>query len=405
MNETLCPPMPESVAPQARARLPLGGLLALAAAGFLTILTEALPAGLLPSMGASLGVSQALVGQLVTAYALGSLAAAIPLVAATRSWRRRPLLLVAIGGFALVNTITALSTHYGLTLAARFLAGVFAGLLWALLAGQASRMVTSALRGRAIAVAMLGAPVALSLGIPAGTWLGGLLGWQVTFGAMSVLSVLLLGWVRWTVPDFPGASAARQTGLREVLALPGLGTVLWVLLAFVLAHNLLYTYIAPFLAQAGLAARVDVMLLVFGCASLGGIWLTALLIDRWLRVLVLASIGAFGAATLILGMANGQPAAILAGMTIWGVAFGGAATLFQTAAANTADGGSADAADVAQSLLVTAWNLAMAVGGLAGGWLLADFGAQSLPWLPCLLLALAGWGAWRGSLHGFPGRP
>lgn len=408
MNEALCPSLPESVAPQARTRLPLGGLLALAAAGFLTILTEALPAGLLPSMGASLGVSQALVGQLVTAYALGSLVAAIPLVAATRGCRRRPLLLVAIGGFALVNTITALSTHYGLTLAARFLAGVFAGLLWALLAGQASRMVTPALRGRAIAVAMLGAPVALSLGIPAGTWLGGLLGWQVAFGAMSVLSVLLLGWVRWTVPDFPGASTARQTGLRQVLALPGLSTVLWVLLAFVLAHNLLYTYIAPFLAQAGMAARIDVMLLVFGGASLVGIWLTALLIDRWLRALVLAGIGAFGAAALVLGlanMANGQPAAIFAGMAVWGVAFGGAATLFQTAAANTADGGSADAADVAQSLLVTAWNLAMALGGLAGGWLLTDFGAQSLPWTPCLLLVLAGWGAWRGSAHGFPRRP
>ncbi|MDP9901541.1 MFS transporter [Variovorax ginsengisoli] len=404
MKEALCPSMPESVAPQERASLPLGGLLALAAAGFLTILTEALPAGLLPSMAASLDVSQALVGQLVTVYALGSLLAAIPLVAATRGWRRRPLLLAAVGGFALVNTVTALSTQYGLTLAARFLAGMFAGLLWALLAGQASRMVAPALRGRAIAVAMLGAPVALSLGIPAGTWLGGWLGWQATFGALSVLSVLLLGWVRATVPDFPGASAARQTGLRQVLALPGLCTVLGVLLAFVLAHNLLYTYIAPFLAQAGMAARIDVLLLVFGCASLVGIWLTALLIDRWLRALALAGIGAFGAAALVLALASDHPPTIIAGMAVWGVAFGGTATLFQTAAANAADGGPADSADVAQSLLVTAWNLAMALGGLAGGWLLADFGAQSLPWAPCLLLAFAGWGAWRGHQHGFARR-
>lgn len=58
--------------------LPLGGLLALACAGFITILTEAMPAGLLPQMGAGLGVSPALVGQLVTLYALGSLLAAIP---------------------------------------------------------------------------------------------------------------------------------------------------------------------------------------------------------------------------------------------------------------------------------------------------------------------------------------
>ena len=142
--------------------LPLAGLLALACAGFITILTEAMPAGLLPQIGAGLGVSQALVGQLVTLYALGSLLAAIPLTLLTRGWRRRPLLLIAIGGFALVNSVTAFSSHYGLTLAARFFAGVFAGLLWALLAGYASRMVAPHLQGRAIAMAMLGAPLALS---------------------------------------------------------------------------------------------------------------------------------------------------------------------------------------------------------------------------------------------------
>ncbi len=49
-----------------RERLPLGGLLALATAGFITILTEAMPGGLLPQMGAGLGVSEALVFQLVT---------------------------------------------------------------------------------------------------------------------------------------------------------------------------------------------------------------------------------------------------------------------------------------------------------------------------------------------------
>ncbi|HBV12332.1 MAG TPA: MFS transporter, partial [Brevundimonas sp.] len=69
-------------------KLPVVGLLALAAAGFLTILTEALPAGLLPQMSAGLGVSEGVAGQLITAYALGSLAAAIPLTAATRRWPR-----------------------------------------------------------------------------------------------------------------------------------------------------------------------------------------------------------------------------------------------------------------------------------------------------------------------------
>ncbi|MDM0003623.1 MFS transporter [Variovorax sp. J22G73] len=390
---------PRSASLCAPPRLPLLGLLALAAAGFITVLTEAMPAGLLPQIGASLGIAPALVGQLVTVYAIGSLVAAIPLVALTRSWRRRPLLLLAIGGFAIVNTVTALSHDYALTLVARFFAGVFAGLLWALLAGQAARMVAPSLQGRAIAVAMLGAPLALSLGIPAGTLLGNGVGWRPAFLIMSALSVLLLGWVRWQVPDFPGQAAGRQQSVRRVFLLPGVRPVLAVMLAFVLAHNILYTYIAPFLAHAGLGERVDLVLLVFGAASILGIWVTGLLIDRWLRELVLAGTAGFGLAALLLGAATGSPAVVFVAVGVWGVAFGGAATLFQTASAQAAG----DAADVAQSMVVTAWNIAIAGGGLVGGVLLQSRGAGVLPWSLVVLLVPALWLAWRACAQGFPG--
>ena len=51
-----------------RSSLPLLGLLALATTSFLTTLTEALPAGVLPQMGADLGVSELLGG--TTRYSL-----------------------------------------------------------------------------------------------------------------------------------------------------------------------------------------------------------------------------------------------------------------------------------------------------------------------------------------------
>lgn len=382
-----------------RTRLPLSGLLALATAGFITVLTEAMPAGLLPQIGASLAVSPALVGQLVTVYAIGSLVAAIPLVAFTRGWRRRPLLMMAIGGFVIVNTVTALSNSYPLTLVARFFAGVFAGLLWALVAGHAARMVPPSMQGRAIAVAMLGGPLALSLGIPAGALLGATVGWRPAFLIMSALSVALLGWVRWKVPDFPGQAAERQQSVRRVFLMPGVRPVLAVMLAFVLAHNILYTYIAPFLTHAGMGARIDLVLLVFGAASLVGIWVTGVLIDRWLRELVLASTAAFGLAALLLGTAAGLPAAIYLGVVVWGVAFGCAPTLFQTASAQAAG----DSADVAQSMVVTAWNVAIAGGGLIGGVLLQGRGAGVLPWSLIVLLVPALMLAWRACAHGFPG--
>lgn len=373
---------PASVQPDA---LPLGGLLALACAGFITILTEAMPAGLLPQMSEGLGVSPALAGQLVTVYALGSLLAAIPLTLLTRGWRRRPLLLLAIGGFALVNSMTALSSHYGLTLTARFFAGVFAGLLWALLAGYASRMAAPHLQGRAIAVAMVGAPLALSLGMPAGTFLGTTVGWRLSFAIMTGLTLVLLIWARLQLPDFAGERADKRLGLRQVLGLPGIRPVLWVTFTYVLAHNILYTYIAPLLAPAGIEADIDRVLLVFGLSALLGIWLVGLLIDRWLRPLVLISCSLFGLLALSLVFWIDSPTVIYSAVAVWGLAFGGLPALLQTALAKSAG----ESADAAQSMLVTVWNLGIAGGGLAGGLLLQSWGVVAFPWAVALLMLLA----------------
>lgn len=378
-------------------RLPIASLLALAAAAFITILTEALPAGLLPQMAQSLAVSEAWVGQTITLYALGSLVAAIPLTALTQGVRRCVLLLVALACFVFANSLTAVASHYWLTAVARVVAGMAAGLLWALLAGYAARMVPEQLRGRAIAIAMLGAPLALSLGVPLGTALGQALGWRMSFGVMSVMALLLMLWVRFNVPDFAGQASAKRLPLRQVFVLEGIRPVLFVVLVFVLAHNIIYTYIAPFLQASGMAERVDLVLLVFGVASLLGIWAVGAFIDRHLRALSLASALLFMAAAVSLWIAPGTPWVVYAAVAIWGLSFGGAGALLQTALANTAG----DAADVAQSMLVTAWNIAIAGGGIIGGLLLEGFGvatfAPVLTLLLCAVLAVV----WRAKHHGF----
>lgn len=386
------------VGASAEGRLPLASLLALAMAAFITILTEALPAGLLPQMAQSLAVSEAWVGQTVTIYAIGSLMAAIPLTAATQGLRRRPLLLAALAGFVLANTVTTLSTSYALTMTARFLAGVSAGVLWALLAGYAARMVPDHQKGRAIAVAMVGTPLALSLGVPAGTFVGNLVGWRVCFGIMSGLALVLMLWARIKLPDFAGQAAGRALSLRQVFTLPGVRPVLVAVLAFVLAHNVLYTYIAPFLSAAGMAQRTDAVLLAFGVASLLGIWIVGVLIDRRLRAMTLGSIIVFAMAALALGVARDVPGVVYVAVAAWGVAFGGSATLFQTALANVAG----SAADVAQSMLVTAWNLAIAGGAIVGGVLLERVGAGAFAPALVALLALALGVVWAARRHGFP---
>lgn len=379
-------------------RLPIAALLALALAGFITIVTEALPAGLLPQISAGMNISGALAGQFVTLYAVGSLVAAIPLITATQGMRRRPLLLLALTGFVVANTVTAFSGNYVITMAARFLAGVSAGLVWALLAGYAARMVPDEKKGRAIAIAMVGTPLALSLGVPAGTLLGSLIGWRMCFGIMSVMAVGLMVWVRIRVPDFAGLAAGKRLPLRQILTLAGVRPVLFVVLTFVLAHNIFYTYIAPFLASVGMAERTDLILLVFGVASLLGIWVIGVFVDRYLRLLTLISTVLFALSAFVLGVMNDMPAAVYMAVAVWGLSFGGAATLFQTAIARNAG----DAADVAQSMLVTAWNLAIAGGGIVGGILLDSLGSTAFSPAVVLLLLSALAVIWAARLHGFP---
>lgn len=353
--------------------LPLSSLLALTTASFIIILTEVLPAGLLPQLAASLDSSQAVMGQLISVYALGSVLAAIPLAAATQGVGRRTLLLTAIGGFTIVNTVTALSTSLPLIFVARFLGGVAAGLAWAMMVGYAARMVPAAQKGKAIAVAMAGTPLALTVGIPAGTFIGNLVGWRLTFGLLSVVAGLLMAWIMFRLPACPAEAAARRQRIASVFVMPGVRPIMGAMLLYVLAHNILYTYIAPLATLARLASRIDFLLMLFGGTALAGLLLVGALIDRWLRQLVTASMALFLSACVLLAVLPQSATAACLAIGVWGLAFGGAATLFVTSLANAAGPGQ----DVAQSMMTTVWNLAIFAGGLAGGTLLQQFGPHS----------------------------
>lgn len=271
-------------------------------------------------MSADLGVGEAATGQAVTVYALGTALTAVPLAARTAGWRRKRLLLTSVAGFAVANTVTAVSSSYALTMGARFLAGVAAGLAWALLAGYARRIAPPHLQGRAVAVAMTGIPLALSLGVPAGTFLGEAVGWRVAFTAMTVIAVALLGWIALAVPDLPGEARGGRAPIARTLRVPGVLPVLAVTVTLVLAHTVLYTYVAAYLGHRGLADSTGLVLLVFGAASLAGIWFTGRHIDRRLRRLTLGGAILIAVAAAVLAVPADSTALVLTAAVLWGSA-------------------------------------------------------------------------------------
>ncbi|WP_028777995.1 MFS transporter [Shimazuella kribbensis] len=377
--------------------LPIWKLIALSMAGFLAILTETMPAGLLVQIGKSLDVSSALVGQLVTLFAVGSVMAAIPLIAITRSWPRKRVLLMALSGLFVMNMLTAVSTNYVLTLIIRLGAGMATGLIWGLVGGYAMRMVPQHLHGRALAIVMVGQPIALSLGVPLGTWLGTILDWRIIFGILSLLALILIIWVLTSIPDYPGQKVHQQRPLHTIFLLPGIRTVLFVLFVWILAHNILYNYIAPFMGYHKIADQLDFGLFIFGISSVVGLWVTGLLIDGRIRKLTLISLAVFALSALFMGIGKEMPILIYIGIAAWGLTFGGGPTLLQTAMATAAG----EDTDVAQSMLVTVFNIAIAGGGIVGGMLLVQWGAGSFPWALSLLGLIGLVTVWTSKRHAF----
>ena len=382
-------------------RLPLAALLVMALMGFLLIATETMPAGLLPQIAAGMGTSEGLAGQYVSAYALGTVVAAIPAVALTRGLRRKPVFLVAVVGFLVVNVITAVSTELALSLAARFIAGAFSGLIWGVTAGYARRITPPQLAGRALAIASVGTPVGLAVGTPFGSWLGTTFDWRWSFGTLAVLTLLTAVLAAVLVPDAPGQAATSRLSLTHVVRLPGVAVILTVIVAWMLAHNTVYAYISAYLRSAGLRLSVDVALVVFGVAALGGIGITGAVIDRTLRPLVLASIALFIVAGALFVLAGGSLVVVLIGIVLWGLAFGGAAAQLQTAISIA----SGPNADVANSMLGVAFNTAIFIAGVGGAVVLDTVGGSGLPVVMVALAVIALAITLAGRRTAFPVRP
>jgi predicted MFS family arabinose efflux permease len=372
-----------------KGRLPMASLFALFTAGFLAILNETVPAGLLPKMSASLGLSESVAGQTITVYALATALTAIPLNAALKGFGRRTLLVLCLSVFAAANVVIAVDNTFTVILIARFVAGVAAGLIWSNIGGMAARLVPENAKGRAIAIALAGTPAALSLGLPAGTVLGDATSWHATFGVMAALSLALIAWVLALVPNLAAEPKSAHVSFTSVLRAPGVRTILWVVAGFITAHNLLYTYIGPLTSRAS-AGQIEWVLLLFGVAALLSIWVTGRFVEAHHRALMLVSTCVLVASATVLGVAFLSPALLYLGVAAWGLGFGGSATLFVTAGMRAAG------TDGVQALVVTVFNLSIAAGGVFGGLLLAAFGVLSIPWvstaimIPTIVTVVAG---------------
>ena len=103
--------------------------------------------------------------------------------------------------------------------------------------------------------------------------------------------------------------------------------------------------------------------------------LTAALVDRHPRALLVSCLAGFTLAGVILVLGHQSPAAIYGAIILWGLTFGGASPQLQRPLSAV----SGDDADVANSFLPVAFNLAIFAAGILGAFVLTSMGALLLP--------------------------
>ena len=317
---------------QANARPAWRAVYALALGVFGLIVAEFLPASLLTPMAASLGVSEGMAGQAVTATALVALVTGLLITTATRNIDRRWVLMF----FSVLQIISSMMVAFAgsleFLLLGRLLLGIAIGGFWSMSTATTMRLVPAAMVPKALAIIFSAVSIATVVAAPLGSYFGALIGWRNVFLICALPSVVALLWQLWVLPSMRPESAGSFATLFKVLRRPGVEGVSLILLGFGVA-NFIGTSIAGHLLARSLR-------------------LTLALVPLAMSVLALMMV-AFGHVALLDGLL----------VAMWGFAFGLVPVGWSTWLATTVP----DEAESAGGLLVASIQLAISAGAAGGG--------------------------------------
>ncbi|CAM3391292.1 MFS transporter [Isoptericola cucumis] len=362
-------------------------LLALALGGFTIGTTEFATMGLLPQIGADLGVSDPVAGHAITAYAVGVVVGAPLLTVAAARMSRRRLLLVLMGAYTLANVLSALAPTIEALVAGRFLAGLPHGAFFGVGAAVGAAVAGPGRRGHAVSMMMTGLTVANVVGVPLSTAVGQSLGWRVAFVVMGLLgAVTLLGVLRFVPEHGPVDSSVRNE----------LGTLrngpLWISFAAGAVGFgglfAVYTYVAPTVTKvSGMTqGAVPWVLAVFGVGMTVGTLLGGRLVDRDVLRTVIGGFVATAASLVVFALVGTMPVPAVLALFALGVTSQVLGLAMQTRLMDL----SPQAQSLGAALCHSALNIGNASGAFFGGLVIAaGYGYLAPAWVG-LALTLVG---------------
>lgn len=360
---------------------------AVAVGTFLLVTAEQLPVGLLTSVGADLRVTDGVAGLMVTVPGIVAAVAAPLVPVLVGRLDRRVLLGALMALMTLANALSAFAPTYPVLIGSRVLVGVAIGGFWAVAGGLATRLVPGPDVPRATALIFGGVAAANVLGVPIGTLLGGLAGWRVAFGALSVLAAVVLVGLFTLLPPLVADEPVRPGALLAQLRNRGVATGILVTLLVVTGHFAAYTYVGPVLQErAGVPATlVGPLLLGFGAAGIVGNFVAGVAVARRLRRTVLGIVVALALVLVLQALLGAGAVSGIALLLLWGLAYGGVSVSLQSWMIAAAP----RAVEAATALWVSVFNLAIGLGALVGGAVVDHTALVGVLWLAATLFLLA----------------
>jgi DHA1 family purine ribonucleoside efflux pump-like MFS transporter len=353
-----------------------GAVFAVTLGVFALITAEFLPASLLTPMAASLGVTEGMAGQTVTATAAIALVTSLVISVLTRNTDRRTVLLSFSVLLVASNLLVAFAPTLSLVLLGRVLLGIAIGGFWTMSAAVAMRLVPEAMVPRALSIIFSGVSIATVAAAPLGSYFGHLIGWRNVFLIATVIGVLAFFWQLVVLPKMAPTGSARMGTLVEVMKRPVMRAgMLSVLLVFT-GHFAFFTYLRPFLeVVTGVGVNgLSMILLGFGVANFIGTSLAGFMLERSLRMTLLLMPLAMGAIALALVALGRAPFADALLVALWGMAFGAVPVAWTTWITKTVP----DEAESGGGLIVAAVQFAITLGAAAGGLVFDRAGASGV---------------------------
>ncbi|MCE7784940.1 MFS transporter [Staphylococcus xylosus] len=264
---------------------------------FIVGMVEMMVAGIMNLMSNDLHVSEAIVGQLVTLYAITFAIAGPILVKLTNRFSPRPVLLWALAIFIIGNVIIAMAPNFSILVFGRILSSAAAALIVVKILALTALLTAPQHRGKMIGIVYSGFSGANVFGVPIGTIIGDLVGWRYTFLFIVAVSVLvgILMYFYVPQPQFETPKAGTETTQRtssysKILRPAEIVKYLSITFLLLVANSVTFIYINPLMLKSGHdLSFVSIALLINGVAgvigtSMGGFLSDKLTSKRWLTI-------------------------------------------------------------------------------------------------------------------------